>query len=283
MITTLVVALDLASDGDRALPVVRALAELGVVDVELLTVSTPNLADDVDRVELSRRATANGWPAHSYVVLHGYNPAEAIVDHLDRRDSSLLVMSTSAKRPIVGHFLGSVSERVLRVIDHPVLLVGPHVPPSFQWSCPTPIVCVDDADVTMEAVPTIAAWMQTFHSGSPWIVEVVPAATGGTPPDSVESSHAQRLAGAFSTHGINASWDVLHGGAPEDCLDMFADQFPEPMFITTSTRWTDGHLHWKSVTRQLVQRSPRPVLVVPAPRHRAVAPTGSQSTNASPR
>ena len=50
MITTLVVALDLASDGHRALPVVRALAELGVVDVELLTVSTPNLADDVDRV-----------------------------------------------------------------------------------------------------------------------------------------------------------------------------------------------------------------------------------------
>ena len=124
-------------------------------------------------------------------------------------------MSTSAKRPIVGHFLGSVSERVLRLIDQPVLLVGPHVPPSFQWSYPTPIVCVDDTDVTMEAVPTIAAWMQTFRTGYPWIVEVVPArrlSIRHVTPSSRRTRDV--LATAFSTHGINASWEVLHGERP---------------------------------------------------------------------
>jgi len=279
MITTLVVALDLEPDGDRALPVVHALAELGDVDVELLTVSSPNLPDDVDGFELSRRATANGWPAHSYVVLHGDDPADAIVDHVRGRDSTLLVMSTSAKQPVVGHLLGSVSERVLGLIDQPVLLVGPHVPPSFEWSDPTPIVCVDDTDVAMEAVPTIAAWLQTFRSGDPWIVEVLPAAsTVDAWDDSIESSHVHLLATAFSTHGINASWEVLHGDAPEACLEQFADQFGEPVFVTTSTRWTDRHPHWSSVTRQLVQRTSRPVLVVPA--QRAAAEAGSPSTSA---
>ena len=57
--------------GDRALPVVRALARLADVAVELVTVSSPLVADDIDSFELSRRATASGWPAHAYSVLHG--------------------------------------------------------------------------------------------------------------------------------------------------------------------------------------------------------------------
>ena len=103
MFTTIAVALDLGADGDRALPVVRTLSELGDVEVELLTVDSPNVPLAVDDFELSRRATANGWPAHSYTALRSNDVAAAIVEHLRGRDDVLLVMATTAKRPVVGH------------------------------------------------------------------------------------------------------------------------------------------------------------------------------------
>jgi nucleotide-binding universal stress UspA family protein len=108
MFTTIAVTLDLSANGDRALPVVRTLSELGDVDVELLTVDSPNVPRSVDDFELSRRATANGWPAHSYASLRSNDVAAAIVDHVRGRNDVLLVMATTAKRPLVGHLLGSI-------------------------------------------------------------------------------------------------------------------------------------------------------------------------------
>ena len=78
MYTTVVVALDLEPDGDRALPVVRALSELADVSIELLSVTPRREELEVDAFELSRRATANGWPAHSYSVLRSDDPAGSI-------------------------------------------------------------------------------------------------------------------------------------------------------------------------------------------------------------
>ena len=52
--TSVVVALSLDADGDRALPVVRSLAALGNVSVELLTVAAPHADENVVRYELGR-------------------------------------------------------------------------------------------------------------------------------------------------------------------------------------------------------------------------------------
>ena len=84
MFTSLVVALDLETTGDRALPVVRALSRLADVAVELVTVSSPCVAENIDSFELGRRATASGWPAHAYSVLHGDDVAQVLVDHIRR-------------------------------------------------------------------------------------------------------------------------------------------------------------------------------------------------------
>ena len=126
--TSIVVALDLEANGDRALPVARGLAELGGIPVELLTVSSPHIAEDVDVFELRRRAAENGWPDNCYTIAHDNHPAQAIVDLVQRRDGALLVMATSAQPPLAGHLLGNVIEEVLEAIDQPVLLVGPNVP-----------------------------------------------------------------------------------------------------------------------------------------------------------
>ena len=62
------------------------------------------------------------------------------------------------------------------------------------------------------------------------------ATTPDAPDDTIESSHVHRLAEAFSTHGVEATWEVLHGDAPDACLERFADEVPDAVFVMTSTR-----------------------------------------------
>ena len=178
MFTSIVVALDLEREGDRALPIAYALSELGDVSVELLTVQSPFVSEEIDAFELSQRATANGWPADSYVVVHDNDPARAIVDYVEARPGALLIMSTTAKSPVKQQFLGSVSEAVLNRIHVPVLMVGPHVPATTKMSSSTLVACVDSTDVATAAFPAIASWVHTFTSKAPWVIEVLPAPRG---------------------------------------------------------------------------------------------------------
>ena len=124
--SSIVVALDLGPAGDRALPVVRNLAANHDVAIELLTVSSPNVAEDVDAYELSRRARENGWPDATCTIVHDASPARGIVDHLATRDRALLVMAAD-KRPLRTRVLGSIGEEVLRTANSPIVLVGPSV------------------------------------------------------------------------------------------------------------------------------------------------------------
>jgi nucleotide-binding universal stress UspA family protein len=261
---SIVVALDLEASGDRALPVVRALAERSGVPVELFTVSSPNLAEEVDTFELQRRATDLGLSRYATAILHDADPATAIVRHVEDRGDALLVMATSAKRPITGLFLGSVSEDVLSLIDRPVLLVGPRVvDPSLDK--PTLVACVDSTDIGEAAVPAIADWTRTFAGTEICVAEVVAPGSSGSPVDGHESSHVKSFARRLAGYGVVASWEVLHGaGQPDVAITDFAERVTDPILVATSVRWTDGRLHWHSTTRRLVQRSIWPVLVVPA-------------------
>jgi nucleotide-binding universal stress UspA family protein len=262
---SLIVALDLVEDGgDRALPVVCSLARQGGVPVELVTVSSPGLSEDVDAYELELRARAIDWPMTTTTILHDENPAAAIVEHLIDRPHSLLVMATSAKRALTGLFLGGVSEEVLTRVDQPVLLVGPRVGPASDTFRPTLVACVDDSGVGERAVPAISRWLRTFRGGQTWAVEVVTAraAAVGT---GDQGSSARTFAALLADHGIRASWDVVPGDQPDAALVEFGSRLGDPIFVATSARWTDGRFHWHSTTRRLVQRSSRPVLVVPVP------------------
>lgn len=173
MFTSIVVALDLEREGDRALHIFGSLSALTAMTVELLTVASPGIPEEADAFELRRRATANGWPADCYTILHDDDPARAIADHVNARPGALLIMSTTAKSPLRRRFLGSVSEAVLSRVHGPVLLVGPHVPADADMSRPTLVACVDSTDAATRALPVITAWARTFTSATPWVVEVL--------------------------------------------------------------------------------------------------------------
>ena len=271
MYTSIVIALDLEREGDRALPIARSLTAVTDVSVELLTVQSPGLPEVFDAIELRRRADANGWPAATCTVLQSNDPADAIADYVNSRPGALLVMATTAKSP-VRQFLGSVSEGVLNRVRGPVLLVGPRVAADADMSRPTLVVCVDSTEAATRARPVVTAWMQTFKSASPWAVEVLPAPFEkfGVGRDRVESAYVKVLAEQLANADIDASWEVLHGADVGERLEEFIRTVDAPVLVATSTNWTDEHTHWHSTTRRLVQRATRPVLVIPS--HRRTSP-----------
>jgi len=58
-------------------------------------------------------------------VVEGH-PAEAIVQYVTDHDVDLVVMATQGRRGLERYLLGSVTERVLRTTDVPILVVNTH-------------------------------------------------------------------------------------------------------------------------------------------------------------
>ena len=279
MFRSIVVPLDLEPGGDRALPVARSLAAAGNLPVSLLTVSSPHMPEEQDAYELRRRAAAYGWPADGCTIAHDNDVGRAIVNDVERRDRALLVMATSAKASLKAQFLGDVTEDVLGLIDRPVILVGPRVPADFELGHPTPVACIERSDVAEAAVPAIVSWVRTFGGTDPWLAALGPTASEGRG-EPEEPSLVDSFATLLAADGIRGVPTQLHGNDVDSWLDEVVNQVANPIVVSTSVRWTDKHARGRSTTRRLVQRSPRPVLVVPARyapwRARSAPPTPAQ-------
>jgi len=260
---SIVVALDLVSNVHRALPVARSLAERGNLPIQLLTVSALGMSEEIDTRKLERLAEHHGFSPLSCIIDHDDDAGWAIARHVNNGEGSLLVMATTAKVPVRRHFLGTVTESVLARVVGPVLLVGPHVPPTCSLDSPTVVACVDETDAADDALPVIAGWVNTFGGGRPCCAEVIPAAAG-TAGHVHAASRPGEYAARPAAYGVDASWKVLHGGDPTDWLADFAETVEDAVLVAVSTRWTDWVTHRHSATRCLVHTTARPVLVVPA-------------------
>ena len=236
MFSSVVVPLDLEPDGDRALPLARRLAAIAGIPLELVTVSSPAVTEEVDRYELERRGRAGGaqWTA---TILHDNDPAAAIVGFVAQRSGALVVMATKARSAIGELVLGSVSEGLLSHADGPFLLIGPNASPDGSPTAVTPVAGIEDGSPSDAVGTALAAWSASFD---------------GPPP---------RLA------------DMGRGGRAADALMELADRVDNAIIVVASARWTDpDRTHLRSVARRLAHSAHHPVLVVPAERVPAPAP-----------
>jgi nucleotide-binding universal stress UspA family protein len=236
MFSSVVVPLDLEPHGDRALPIASRLAATAGIPLELVTVSSPAVTEEVDRFELERRGRAADAP-WTATILHDNDPAAAIVGFVAQRSGALVVMATRARSAIGELVLGSVSEGLLGHADGPFLLIGPNASPEVSPDGLTPVAGSEDG-MTPDAVGSaLAAWSSSFD---------------GPPP---------RLA------------DLGHGGRAATALMELADRVDNAMIVVASARWTDpDRTHLRSVARRLAHHAHHPVLVVPAERVPASAP-----------
>jgi nucleotide-binding universal stress UspA family protein len=271
MFRSIVVPLDLEAGGDRALPFAGALAVQARLPLELITVSSPAMAEELDLYELAQRARSTGAACTSR-VLHDNDVAGRILSFVADQPDPLVVMATRARGPLSEQFLGSVSEAVLAGTDRPVLLIGPKAVVGDPRARATLVVGVAGSTTAEIATPAISSWLATFGGPSPWLVGVMPPETADADlGDVYESSSVHRLADRLAAKGIESEWDIAHAKRPTEGLTDFADHVADAVLVVASSRWTDPqHTHFTSVARKLTHRAHHPVLVVPAERARVV-------------
>jgi len=276
MFTSILVPVDLEPGGDRALPLAGALASAAGLRLELVTVSSPNMPETADRVELGDRARAasDDW---SVTVLHDNDVVTALQAFISDRPDSLTVMATRARGALGQRLLGSVTEGLLSRLSQPMLLVGPHVELHEQVGTPGLVVGVHGS-AAAAVVPEVARWTQTFGGPTPWLVGVV--GPGGA--EARVSGELEGLAERLAEVGVPSEWLIADGrDAASNLIDM-ADRMADVVVVVVSTRWTDpAHTHLSSVARRLTQRSHHPVLIVPAIRDGSCTAEGAEPAGRS--
>jgi nucleotide-binding universal stress UspA family protein len=246
---------------DRAVTLASRLARHRGPPLELLTVVSRS-ADDRLAVRSASAPIADA--ARVTVLGTDGDVADAIIEHIANQDGALLVMSTSATG-LISLERRSVTARLLERLTVPALFVGPAVPDNVDLGGATLIVGIDRSLDVQPALPVAESWHQAFGGPDPVLVDILPIS--GWPPGTIDAadqrSVVDAVVDAFAARGVAADGVVLHGNEPVQVLLDFATTLRNPVFVTTSERWGSASSHWYSTTRRLLQRSPRPVLVVP--------------------
>jgi nucleotide-binding universal stress UspA family protein len=262
--TTIVVPLDLELDSDRAVAIAGAIASIASLPIELVTV-TGGARQEPEKARLHQSASAHHLERWTGVVLHDKDPSSALAEHLGTLDSPLVVMASAVHGP-VGELLSlSTSAELLYKVTCPVLILGPHVEPTWHPNHAQLLSCLGPVGHAAATIPQMMKWSRTFGGEEPWFVEVVdPGTQLPSSSDVSESARVHRFAEMLTQHGIGSNWDVLHDHDPVDALIRFAQKFDRAVFVVASDRWSDaGRVHLHSVSRDLAHRSTQPVLVVP--------------------
>ena len=263
MFTTVVVPLDTTPRAASALGVASALARRTGAALELVTVTSPGFDTLEHEVALKTAAAGVDLPC-SWRVIESNEVEVALADAVNGVPDAVLCMATHARTGIARAALGSTAEAVLRLVDQPVMLVGPHavVPP--HWDVVQ--VCVDTPSaLSRRAVPAALALARVLGARL-WLTEVQPARELRTGDDVPETAGLAAMAAVLHGDGIDVEWEVFHGDDVVDELLRAQTTLAASVLVTTTharvgvTRAALG-----SVTTGLVHRATCPVLVVPPP------------------
>ncbi|WP_132058693.1 universal stress protein [Halorussus amylolyticus] len=116
-------ALDLAETYDSELHVVYAVSVTPAADVDMATVQRELENVGTETTEsLGDRARDAGVERVTTDVVNG-RPHRAILEYVEDNDIDLVVMGTRGRTGIDRYLLGSVTEKVVRLCDAPVLTV----------------------------------------------------------------------------------------------------------------------------------------------------------------
>jgi nucleotide-binding universal stress UspA family protein len=201
---------------------------------------------------------------------------DAILEGLGR--DTLVCMSSHGRGGLARGVMGSVTEALLRIIDRPTVVVGPHAGSDASFHGRV-VACVDGSPESERAIEPARRWASAL--GDPlWLVAVVDRAgpaEGAVDGDVVESGYLAALARA---EGVQA-WDLLHSGSPARALaDLAASETDPAALLVMATHGRTGwdRLHLGSVTTATIHAARVPVLVVPAGEHGGAAEMGRTAT-----
>lgn len=249
---------------------------------------------DLDRDEEAlKQATENARNYHQEVQtrysvsalseIKSGEPYKVIVDAQIESKCDLVAMSTHGRTGIMRGVLGSVSDRVMRLTDVPVLLFSP--PGASQASArptspdvKTLIVPLDGSPLSEEVVPyveqlatNLSANIILLQSVSVRIADDIFGGGYAVDPSLIEGelikqaeSYLTSVTNKLSGKGIEVQWRVLLDTALTAIVDV-AQNTPNSL-VTMCTRGQSGvtRLIVGSVTASVVRECGNPILVVPS-------------------
>ncbi|MGH9214700.1 MAG: universal stress protein [Acidimicrobiales bacterium] len=267
--TDILVPLDGSPAAERALTPALELARRTRVQLRVLSRALP---DEKDSLADYLAGMANRHAAEidiKALVVDRESIPDAIAEGLE--PGTLVCMSSHGRRGLGRAVMGSVAEALLRTLDQPALVVGPHVTDAALAG--RIVACVDGSHESEHTLQPAKEWSAAL--GLPlWLVEVgepdvpAPSPTHG---DAFESGH---VAGLAHRLGGVEGWDVLHDKHPAHALvDLAALSAERTGLLVMATHGRTGwdRLRLGSVTTATVHDAAVPVLVVSAAPVRAAA------------
>lgn len=193
--------------------------------------------------------------------------ADKIIDVANEEHSSAVCMSTHGRSGIDRLMYGSVTEKVVRASDRPVLVV-----PSFdrtepsggvdrrEWDFKSIVVALDGSRQAMQIIPHVAEGMRLFGSSVTLLLVLEHDAS-----PEIEQLVDKHLAGAtrlFEKAGVSPKTVVRRGDPATELLD-YAPRYDHDMIMMT-THGRSGFSRWMlgSVAEKVVRRATVPVLVI---------------------
>jgi nucleotide-binding universal stress UspA family protein len=261
--TDILVPLDGSAVAERALGPALDLATRTGVPVRALRRA---LADDKEEAAEYLAGLADRCAAATDLetqVVDIESIPDGIIEGLE--PGTLVCMSSHGRGGLARAVMGSVAEALLRTLDRPALVIGPHLAENAMFTGRI-VACVDGSHESERTLAPAKQWAAAL--GLPlWLMEAAePEALpeGVIHNDVVESSHVAALAARLG--GVEG-WDVLHDKDPAHALVGMASSTSTPtalLVMATHGRTGRDRLRLGSVTAATVHAATVPVLVVPA-------------------
>jgi nucleotide-binding universal stress UspA family protein len=272
MFRTILVPTDGSAGARRAFAHAVALAERYRADVHTLAVgddgsvdTAARLASTVDAADSSVEITQ----AERTGVVH-----ETISEYARAVGADLLVLGTHGRTGVSRYILGSVTEKVVRLSDLPVLTVRAGEDARVRFPYENVLVPTDGSEQAAAAIDSATDIASTCGAQLHAVSVVDTRAMGTvTRPDvlldqlkSQARSAVDTVAHEVSHDGVESVRTAVQEGLPYRALLSYVDEFDIDLIVmgTHGRRGVDRYL-LGSVTEKLVRTAPVPVLSVRAP------------------
>ncbi|HXY42167.1 MAG TPA: universal stress protein [Vicinamibacteria bacterium] len=225
--------------------------------------------------------TSAGGAQQAEVAVADGDPAEEILAQAARLQADLVVVGTHGRRGFERWALGSVTDRLVRRADRPVLAVpeGPPLPDTVRVLC-----ALDLADASAEVLHFAGRFAEALqarlavlhvaegrHWYEPWPISGVDTEAVRRAVDDAASARLSDLAGRQLPAGVTAELGVRFG-RPEREIERAAAEGADLVVLGVPSRHGVDRLFFGSTAQHVLRAAVCPVLLV---RH---APDGAAAS-----
>ena len=229
-----------------------------MMGAELVVMTAHGIDSDRGIAQVKERAKVMSDPSVTVWIEPIANEAKAVASVVEHRPNSLICMSTSARTGVRRAVYRSLAERLLRELDAPILLVGPHWQGGSVVDLSHLVVCLDGSATAEAAIPLAGAWAEL----RPLNVTLVHVHQN----DGELAVDLDRLAWPLESRCEIVDRVVVEN---DDVVDGILEVVSNSLspFVVMATRARAGleRVAYGSVTASMLARSPVPVLVQRGP------------------